>query len=77
MFNRIGTLNRDYRVLINALSFYRSKMILDCLNCFGLVQIGLVGSNLFWKGPNYFGQVQIRLFFYNLDPTKTIGTHPK
>ena len=44
------------------------------------LQIVLVGSKLFWSGPNHFGQVQIRLLwtnFYNLDPTKMIWTRPK
>jgi hypothetical protein len=62
-----------------ALSFYRSKMILDHPNCFGRLQIVLVRSKLFWSGPNHFGQVQIRLLwtnFYNLDPTKMIWTRP-
>ena len=39
----------------------------------------MVGSKLFWSGPNHFGQVQIRLLctnFYNLDPTKMIWTQP-
>ena len=34
-------------------------------------------SKLFWSGPNYFGQVKIRIFFYNLDPTKMIWTQSK
>ena len=42
-----------------ALSFYRSKMILDRPNCFGQVQIDLVMSKSFWSGPNHFGQVQL------------------
>ena len=33
-----------------ALSYYRSKMILDSPNCFGQVQVVLVGSKLFWFG---------------------------
>ena len=48
------------------LSFYRSKMISL--------------SKLFWLGPNYFSQVQIRLLWtnlYNSDPTKKIWTGPK
>ena len=48
-------------------------MILDHPNCFGQLQIVLVGSKPFWSGPNHFGQVQIRLLWtnlYNLDPTK-------
>ena len=58
-----------------ALSFYRSKIILDRPNCFGHLQIILVRSKLFSLGPNHFGQVQIRLFwtsFYNLDLSKMI-----
>ena len=61
----------------HALSLYRSKIILDQPNCFGQVQIVLVGSKLFWLGPNHFGQIQIRLFWtdlYNLDLTKTNWT---
>ena len=64
----------------NALSFYRSKMILDSPNCFGRVQVVLVGSKSFWLDTNHFGQVQIRLLwtkFCNLDLSKTIGTRPK
>ena len=52
------------------MSFSRSKMILDFPNCFGRVQIVLVGSKSFWLGPNHFGQVQIRLFWTNLDLSK-------
>ena len=57
----------------NALSFYGSKIILD-------------GSNLFWSGPNHFGQVQIvkispekfeQAEQNDLDPTKTIRIRPK
>ena len=62
------------------MSFYRSKMILDCPNCFGKVQIVLVRSKLFWSGPNHFGQFQIRLFwtsFYNLNLSKMISKLPK
>ena len=40
------------RQMTDALSFYKSKMILDRPNCFGLVQIILVGSKLFWSGLN-------------------------
>ena len=50
-------------------------MILDRPNCFGRIQIVLVGSKLY-----YFGQVQIRLFwtnFYNLDLSEMISTRPK
>ena len=71
--------------LTQALSSYMSKIILDCPNCFGRVQIVLVRSKLFWSGPNHFGEVQIRLFwtnFFNLDlfkmdQSKTIGARPK
>ena len=41
-----------------ALSFYRSKIILDCLNHFR-PPIVLEGSNLDGSGANRFGQVQI------------------
>ena len=43
----------------NALSFYGSKMILDCPNNFSRVPIVLDGSKSFWSGPKHFGQVQI------------------
>ena len=56
-------------------------MILDHPNCFGQLQINLVGSKLFWSGPNHFGQVHIRLFwtvfFYGVDLSKMIWTRPK
>ena len=71
---------QQVKLFIYALSFYRSKMILDRPNCFGRVQIVLVGSKSFWLGPNHFGQVQIRFFwtnFYNLDLTKMVCTRPK
>ena len=58
----------------------RSKMILDCPNCFGHVQIDLVMSKLFWSGLNHFGQVQIKLFwtnFYKLNLSEMIWTQPK
>ena len=45
-----------FALFTNALSFYRSKMILSCPNCFGQVQIVLVRSKLFWLGPNHFGR---------------------
>ena len=35
---------------IIALSFYKSEMILDRSNCFGRIQIVLVGSKSFWLG---------------------------
>ena len=56
------------------------KMILDHSNCFGRLQIVLVGSKPFWSGPNHFDQVQIRLLwtiFYDFDLTKMIWTCPK
>ena len=61
-------------------------MILDRQNCFGWVQIVLVGSKSLWLGPNHFGQVQIRFFGLifiiwtcpnDLDPTKMNWTCPK
>ena len=45
---------------LNVLSFYRSKMILDHSNCFGLLQIVLVRSKPFWS-------VQIILVRFKLD----------
>ena len=69
-----------YSLSSNVLSFYRSKIILDHPNCFGRLQIVLVGSKRFWLSPNHFGQVQIRLLwtnFYNLDLTKMIWNRPK
>ena len=56
--------------IIHALTFYRSKMLLDCPNLFGWIQTVLAG-------PNYFVQVQIRLFltnFFNLDLSKMVWT---
>ena len=50
-------------IILKALSFYRSKMILDHPNCFGRVQIVLVESELFWLDLNHFGQVPIILFW--------------
>ena len=35
-----------------AVSFYRTKMILDRPNCFGRVQMVLVGSKSFWSHSN-------------------------
>jgi hypothetical protein len=69
-----------YRLDSNALSFYGSKMILDCPNHFGLVQFVLVGSNLFWLGLDHFGWVQIIKISpqkSNLNLTKMIWTWPK
>ena len=60
---------------INAWFFYWSKMILDCPNCFGQVQIILVRFKLvdlsrlffiFWTCPKWLGPNQ-----FELDPTKT------
>ena len=50
-------------IILKALSFYWSKMILDHPNCFGRMQIVLVGSELFWLDLNNFGQVPIILFW--------------
>ena len=64
-------------IWIYALSFYRSKMILDRPNCFGWIQIVLVGSKSFWSGLNHFGQVQIIKISQetsNLSLTKMIWT---
>ena len=61
-------------------SFCMSKIILDRPNCFGQVQIILVGFRSFWSSPNHFVQVQIRLLwisFYDLEMTKTNWTCPK
>ena len=78
---------------INALLFYKSKMILDSPNCF------VVPKSL-WSGPNHFGWVQIILVWFKSDFSglifkiwtcpkwfgsdqnklnlpKTIGTRPK
>ena len=46
--------------LVYAVFLYRSKIILDCPNYFGRVQIVLVMSKLFWSGPNSSGQVHFR-----------------
>ena len=48
-------------------------MILDCPNCFGRVQIVLVWSKSFWSGSNQ----DFLDYFYNLDPSKMIGTRKK
>ena len=54
-----STLYYNIHNSFKALSFYRSKMILDHPNCFGLVQIVfgrvrivLVGSKSFWSGSD-------------------------
>ena len=62
--------------MINALSFYESKMILSHPNPFGRVPIVLDGSNLFWWRPNHFGKVQIIKISskkVNLNMTKLFG----
>ena len=51
---------------MEALSFYEYKNFLGRPNPFGRVPIILDGSNLFWLGPNHFGQVQTRLLWTNL-----------
>jgi hypothetical protein len=64
----------------NVLSFYGSKMILDCPNDFGRVPIILDRFNSFWSGPNDFGQIQIIIISpekSNLNLTKMIWTRPK
>ena len=43
---------RLFRTLEYVLSFFRSKMILDRSNCFGQVQIVLVGSKSFCSGSS-------------------------
>ena len=78
---------------MNALSFYRSKMILDRPNCFGQIQTVLVGSKSFCSGPNHIGQVLIRFLLTDfkiwtcpkwfepdqneLDLSKMFGPRPK
>ena len=57
MLNRIGTLNRDYRVLMPCPSigpnyFGLSKLLWIGTNWFGRVQFVLEGSKLFWPGSN-------------------------
>ena len=44
--------NDTGKIAISALSFNRSKIILDHPNCFGWVQIVLVRSKSFWSGLN-------------------------
>ena len=63
-----------------ALSFYGSKIILDHPNQFGWVPIVLDGPNLFWSGPNHFGQIQIIKISpekSNVNLTKMIWIWPK
>ena len=60
------------RILGQLVTFYRSKVILDCTvgtNNFGWVQCVLVGSKSFWTFPNIFQKI-------NLDLSKTICTRP-
>ena len=74
---KFGWLPSKNKVADENFHFYRFKIILDRPNCFGWVQIVLVGSKSFWSGPKHFGQVQIRLFcsnFYNLDQSEIILT---
>ena len=55
-------------------------MILDRLNHFGRVPIILGRSNLFWLGPNHFGQAEIIKISpekSNMNLTKMIWTRPK
>ena len=40
-------------------------MILDRSNCFGLVQIGLVRSNSFWKIQIILGRFKLDYFYYH------------
>ena len=71
---------KSLKKLINALSFYWSKIILDHPNDFGKVPIVMDGSNLFWSGPNHFGLVEIIKISpekSNLNLTKMIWTWPK
>ena len=66
--------------MANALSFYESKMILDRPNHFGGGPIFLDASNLFWWGPNHFGQVQIIKISpekSNLTLNKMLWSRPK
>ena len=70
----------DNVLMSNALSFYRSKIILDRPNNFDRLLIVLDWPNLFLSGPNHFGQVQIINVSpekSNLNLTKIIWTQPK
>jgi hypothetical protein len=63
-----------------ALSFYEFKMILAFPNHFGRIPIALDVFNLFWLGPNPFGQVQIKTNCpekSDLNLIKMIWTQPK
>ena len=60
------------------------ESLMPCLSMgpkwFWTVQIVFVGSNLFWSGPNHFGQVQIINISpekSNLNQTKMILSQPK
>ena len=71
---------QQVKLFIYALSFYRSKIILDRPNCFGQVQNILVKFKLdfslltfiIWTCPKWFWPDQNKL-----DLSKTIGTRPK
>ena len=63
---------------VYALSFYRSKNILDRPNRW--LQIFLVGSKSFWSDTIHFSRVWIWFLwinFFNLDLFKMIWTRPK
>ena len=71
---------KSYNSVTNALSFYGSKIILDCPNHFGRVSIVLDGSNSFWSCPNHFGNFQIIKISpekSNLNLTKMIWAQAK
>ena len=64
---------------IYALSFYGSKIILDCPNYFDRIPIVLDGPNSFWSSSSQFGQIQIikinpEKYYFNL--TKINLTRP-
>lgn len=55
-------------------------MIMDRPNDFGPIAILFDGSNLFWSGPNQFGQVQIVKISTeksDLNLSKNFWTQPK
>ena len=56
-----------YNFTCGVLSIYMSKMTLDRPNCFGRIQIVLVGSKSFCSGPNHFVWVQIILVRFKLE----------
>ena len=60
-------------VNINALSIYRSKLILDRPNCFGRVQISLIRFKLGFSGLFFIIRTCQKWF----GPNQTNGTHPK